>query len=123
MFLSTFKWPNILHFFQTFIVKGYIIKLSYLKLLKSSYFHPSWNNQEEYPWSITTHELKSSKNSSLKMPNKKDESKTSHIGYNLLIIHCIKWGCQITGNITVLRTVTISSFVIMIPRFEVVSQF
>lgn len=37
-------------------------------------------------------------------------------GYNLLIIHCKNEGSLITGNITVVRTVTISSFVIMIPR-------
>lgn len=49
---------------------------------------------------------------------KDEKRKTSHIGYNLLIIHCTNEGCQITGNITVLRTVTISSFVIMIPRIR-----
>ena len=39
-------------------------------------------------------------------------------GYNLLIIHCKNEGSQITGNVTVVRTVTISPFVTMIPRIR-----
>lgn len=36
--------------------------------------------------------------------------------YNLLIIHCKNAESQITGNIIVVRTFTILSFVTMIPR-------